>query len=143
MMIFTDGACGKDGTGGWAFVVEAKAGFHADWGKEPNTTNQQMELLAAVMGLKYSVQTSQRQVQIISDSAYLVNCFNDDWLKGWLRRGWKTSNGQPVKNRELWEALHRLAGLVNVTWTHVKGHNGHEMNELADRLAVEARTGVR
>jgi ribonuclease HI len=132
MRVFTDGACsGNPGPGGWAWVTDD--GRH-DSGGEPETTNQRMELTAvleAVKGLS-------GPLAIHSDSTYVVNCFNDRWYEGWRARGWKNAQRKPVANRDLWEPLIELylarAGEVTFTW--VKGHAGHELNELADQMAV-------
>ena len=131
--VFTDGACsGNPGPGGWAYAVPG-----GPWasGSEPRTTNQRMELravLEAVRGL-------QGELEVVTDSTYVANCFRDKWYLGWRKRGWKNSAGKPVANTDLWEPLIDAfeAGRFGVPrW--VKGHAGDEMNDLVDRLAVEA-----
>ncbi len=138
-VVYTDGACrGNPGPGGWGWVVPGGPwanGFDAD------TTNQRMELLAALDALR----TIEGPVEVVSDSTYVVNCFRDGWWKGWLKRGWKNSKKEPVANRDIWEPLIDLyrsrADELEFTW--VKGHAGDEYNDIADRLAVEAsHTGV-
>lgn len=133
-MIYTDGACrGNPGPGGWAWAVnEAESGS----GSDAATTNQRMELTAAFEAVKAH---PDENIEIRSDSTYVVNCFEKQWWKGWHARGWKNSQRQPVANRDLWEPFidHVLArGNVRFTW--VKGHSTDVMNQLVDRLAVEA-----
>ena len=132
-VVFTDGACsGNPGPGGWAYAVPG--GVWAS-GSEPRTTNQRMELqavLEAVRGL-------QGELEIVTDSTYVANCFRDKWYLGWRKRGWRNSAGKPVANTDLWEPLIAAfeAGRFGVPrW--VKGHAGDPMNDLVDRLAVEA-----
>ena len=131
--VYTDGACsGNPGPGGWAWAVPGGP-FAA--GPDPATTNQRMELTAALEAVK----ALPRPLVVVSDSTYVVNCFRDRWWEGWRRRGWTNSKKQPVANRDLWEPLIDLAvdgGGVTFRW--VKGHNGDPMNDLVDRLAVEA-----
>jgi len=131
--VYTDGACsGNPGPGGWAWVVPDgpfAAGF------EPDTTNQRMEVTAALKAL----QAFEGPVLIVSDSTYVVHCFRDHWGRYWIRRGWKNKNRQPIANRDLWEVLVDLyRGRDNVEFQWVKGHSGDRWNDEADRLAVEA-----
>ena len=132
--MYTDGACsGNPGPGGWAWAVE---GGPENSGGEPRTTNQRMELTAALE----AVRALPGPLLVMSDSTYVVNCFRDGWHVGWKRRGWKNSAGKPVANRDLWEPLIEevLArdGEVRLLW--VKGHSGDVMNDHVDRLAVAA-----
>jgi ribonuclease HI len=106
------------------------------WGAETSTTNQRMELTAALEGLR-SVD-GRRQVDLYSDSAYVVNCFRDKWYERWRRNGWKNAQKKPVENRDLWEALIAASERHAVTWHKVAGHAGDVMNERADRLARAA-----
>lgn len=131
--VFTDGACrGNPGPGGWAWAVEG--GAQAS-GHDPATTNQRMEIQAALE----AVRALQGPLVVVSDSTYVVNCFRDRWWAGWRRRGWTTSAKKPVANRDLWEPLVDLVEQRgDVTFRWVKGHSGHPMNDLVDRLAVEA-----
>jgi len=131
-IVYTDGAClGNPGKGGWAWLVPD--GPYAS-GAEQHTTNQRMELTAVLEALK----TVEGPVEVISDSAYVVNCFRDRWWEGWISRGWKTSGGKPVANRDLWEPLIAEVRSREVSFRWVKGHSGDRWNDLADRLAVQA-----
>jgi len=132
--VYTDGACkGNPGPGGWAWVTTdgrfGNGGAH-------HTTNQRMEVEAVLEALRALT----GHLHIHSDSTYVVNCFNDKWYEGWIRRGWKNSQKRPVANRDLWEPLVDLylerRSEIDFTW--VKGHAGDPMNEQADLLAVEA-----
>lgn len=132
-VVNTDGACiGNPGPGGWAWAASTEE-FAS--GAEPHTTNQRMELLAVIEALS----TFEGPVEIVSDSSYVVNCFEQRWWQGWRRRGWRNSKGEPVANRDLWEPLiaevidRREPGEVRFRW--VKGHNGDPMNEFVDSLA--------
>ncbi len=130
--IFTDGSCsGNPGPGGWAWIIpegEFAAGFSSD------TTNQRMELTAALE----AILVLEGPLEIISDSTYVVNCFRDNWWKGWLKRDWKNSQRKQVANRDLWEPLIAEYQNRDISFTWVKGHAGDQWNDYADRLAVEA-----
>ncbi len=130
---YTDGACsGNPGPGGWAWATSPK---HFASGPADHTTNQRMEIMAAYEAVK-SIEGS---VEIVSDSNYVVKCFNDKWWAGWLKRDWKNSQKKPVANRDLWEPFIQLVrdrGNIRFRW--VKGHSGHPMNDFVDELAVEA-----
>ncbi len=130
--VYTDGACsGNPGPGGWAWIVpDGRFGS----GPAPDTTNQRMELQAVLD----AVQTLDGPLEIVSDSTYVVKCFNDGWWKGWMKRGWTNSQKKPVANRDIWEPLIALYQARDLTFTWVKGHAGNEWNDYADRLAVEA-----
>jgi ribonuclease HI len=135
-LVYTDGSSlGNPGPGGWAWAVPG--GRYAS-GCEPASTNQRMEITAALRAL----QAIEGPVSVKSDSTYVVNCFRDRWYEGWRRRGWRNSAGKPVANRDLWEPLLKLAldpaRPVRFSW--VKGHSGDPMNDLVDMLAVEAAT---
>ena len=134
--IFTDGACqGNPGPGGWAAILEAGPQRREITGYEPATTNNRMELRAALEGLR---QLKQRcDVELYTDSQYVKNGM-EQWLAKWKRNGWRTAGKQPVKNADLWEALDDLAGRHQVSWHWVRGHNGHVENERCDFLANEA-----
>ena len=142
-MVYTDGACsGNPGPGGWAWAV-APTGDPQGSGGEPSTTNQRMELLAVLNALQV-LGTQAGAIEVVSDSQYVVKCFNEAWWEGWLRRGWKNSQRQPVANRDLWEPLIDLVRKRgDVTFRWVRGHNGDSMNELVDALAVSAIRHVR
>ncbi len=133
IIAYTDGACsGNPGPGGWG--VWLKAGHHEKelCGGEKNTTNQRMELQAAIEALKALKKPS--SITIVSDSKYVLNGITD-WIHGWKKKGWKNSKKEPVANRELWEALDALNQMHDVDWQWVKGHSGDEGNERADELA--------
>jgi ribonuclease HI len=132
--VYTDGAClGNPGPGGWAWAVPGGA-YRS--GPAARTTNQRMEIQAVLD----AVSRLDGPVHVISDSTYVVNCFRDRWWEGWLRRGWVNSQKKPVANRDLWEPLVEAyraePGRLRFDW--VKGHSGDPMNDLVDRLAVEA-----
>ena len=152
--MYTDGAClGNPGPGGWGIVVErGGARIHTAFGHEPETTNNRMELQAIIEAYHYAereMPESEATVTIHTDSQYAVNGIND-WMQGWIRQGWRKSNGKPVVNQDLWlelEGLRRARELIRVEW--VRGHAGNAGNELADQLAKQgaqdtsavARTG--
>lgn len=131
--VYTDGACsGNPGPGGWAWAIDRDR-FAS--GSERPSTNQRMEIRAALE----AVIALSGPLVVVSDSTYVVNCFRDQWWDGWLKRGWTTSAKKPVANRDLWEPLVMAVkerGDVAFQW--VKGHSGHEMNDLVDELAVAA-----
>ncbi len=137
VQIYTDGACkGNPGPGGWGTILLFKGKEKEISGGEKLTTNNRMELQAAIKGLealKYPC-----GVQLFSDSAYLVNAFQKGWLKKWQMNGWKTSKKEPVENQDLWQKLLELSGIHRIEWIKVKGHADNENNNRCDRLAVEA-----
>lgn len=130
---YTDGACsGNPGPGGWAWAVPGGA-FAS--GAEARTTNQRMEISAAFEAVK----ANPGRLEVVSDSTYVVNCFLQRWHEGWIKRGWLNSQRKPVANRDLWEPFVALVlSRRNVTFRWVKGHSSDVMNDLVDRLAVEA-----
>ena len=133
IIAYTDGACsGNPGPGGWG--VWLRAGNHEKelCGGEKHTTNQRMELQAAIEALKALKQPS--SITIVTDSKYVLNGITD-WIHGWKKKGWKNSKKEPVANRELWEALDALNQKHDVDWQWVKGHSGDEGNDKADELA--------
>lgn len=139
-MVYTDGACqGNPGPGGWAWA-EAPGGTIFGSGGENPSTNQRMELTAVLEAIRAHPDGA---LEIVSDSTYVVNCFKDSWWKGWLARGWKNSQKQPVANRDLWEPLIDLyrSRQTQPTFRWVKGHAGEPMNERVDQLAVAAARG--
>jgi ribonuclease HI len=131
--VFTDGGCSRNpGPGGWAWATDTSV--YAS-GYEPATTNQRMEVRAALE----AVRALDGPLLVVSDSTYVVNCFRDEWWRGWLQRGWTNSARQPVANRDLWEPLVELvAARGDIAFGWVKGHSGHPMNDFVDRLAVAA-----
>jgi len=137
VVVYTDGSClGNPGRGGWAWAVPD--GPYAS-GAEPRTTNQRMEITAALEALGA---LDGPEVEVVSDSSYVVNCFRQRWWEGWRRRGWKNSQGKAVANRDLWEPLFALALDPDrtVTFRWVKGHSGDPWNDRVDTLAVAAAT---
>ncbi|HEV8437411.1 MAG TPA: ribonuclease HI [Methylomirabilota bacterium] len=140
--MYTDGACsGNPGPGGWAAIVTDGAQEHELSGGESPTTNQRMELMGAIEGLRSL--DGRRRVAIYSDSAYLVNCFRDRWYERWRQNGWRNVQKKPVGNRDLWEALIALVERHDVSWHKVAGHSGDVLNDRADRLARSAIQRVR
>lgn len=143
--IYTDGAClGNPGPGGWAAILTYGDTQKEISGHEAQTTNQRMELKAAVEALAALKRPC--KVNIHSDSAYLVNAFRQGWLDRWRRNGWKTRAKTDVENRDLWERLLELTGVHDVDWVKVKGHADDALNnrcdELAKAAAQVARDGV-
>lgn len=137
VMIYTDGACsGNPGPGGWGAVLMIGDHKKEISGSELETTNNRMELLAAIKGL--GALKKKCDVMLYSDSAYLVRAFNEGWLAGWIKNDWRKSNKEPVENRDLWERLYNLVSAHNVTFVKVKGHADNEFNNRCDALAVAA-----
>ncbi len=131
--IYTDGACkGNPGPGGWGALLRVGAHEKELFGGEPDTTNNRMELAAVINALASLKRAS--VVEVYTDSQYVRNGITE-WLAQWRRRGWKTADGKPVKNIDLWKALEQEAGRHTVHWHWVKGHAGHDGNERADALA--------
>ena len=135
--IYTDGACsGNPGPGGWgAVILDQDEKQKNISGSEKNTTNNRMELLAAIMSLK-KIKTNS-EVVIFTDSTYVKNGITE-WMKNWKKNGWKNSSKKPVKNKDLWEKLDKLCEANSVSWKWVKGHSTNEFNNLADELATKA-----
>ncbi|MFT4658544.1 MAG: ribonuclease HI [Ilumatobacter sp.] len=135
--VFTDGACrGNPGPGGWGWAV-APGGSPTGSGGTADTTNQRMEVYAVLDAIR-TLGSDGTPLEIVSDSTYVVKCFNDKWWVKWEKNGWKNSKKQPVANVDLWKPLIEVVQAGDVTFRWVKGHSGHPMNELADRLAVAA-----
>ena len=131
--IHTDGAClGNPGPGGWAALLIHEGRERELAGGEALTTNNRMEMLAAIMALE--ALKAPCQVVLSTDSQYVQKGIGE-WLPNWIRRGWKTAGGEPVKNRDLWERLQLAAAPHKVQWKWVKGHAGHVENERVDKLA--------
>lgn len=139
VVVYTDGACsGNPGPGGWGWAV-APDGRPCGSGGDPATTNQRMELTAVLDALRsLGVGAEAGPVEVVSDSTYVVNCFRDGWWEKWQRNGWTNSKKQPVANADIWQPLVELVRSGEVTFRWVKGHSGDPMNDLVDRLAVEA-----
>jgi ribonuclease HI len=135
--LFTDGACrGNPGPGGWAAIIVDEGAERVVCGADPHTTNQRMELLAAIEGL--AAIPGRRRVELHTDSAYVMNCFRDRWWEKWEQNGWLGAGKKPVTNRDLWERLLRETRRHEVIWHKVKGHSGHVMNDRVDALARAA-----
>lgn len=134
--IYTDGACsGNPGKGGWGAVLLYREHKKEISGSAPDTTNNQMELKAVIEGLK----AIKKAVPIVihTDSKYVMDGITQ-WIEGWKKNGWKTSQKKPVKNIELWQELDELVAKHDIKWKWVRGHNGDKYNELADSLATGA-----
>lgn len=135
--IYTDGACsGNPGPGGWAAILICKGKEREISGFEPHTTNQRMELIAAIEGLKTLKFSC--IVTLYSDSAYLINAFRQNWIGNWLSNGWLNSQRKPVENRDLWEEILRLSEMHQVEWIKVPGHRDNQYNNRCDLLARTA-----
>lgn len=133
---YTDGGCkGNPGPGGWGVLLRYGSTEKELKGSEPDTTNNRMELMAAIMAFE----TLKRpcQVAITTDSQYVKNGVTQ-WLLGWKKKGWKTAANKPVKNQDLWQRLDKALSAHQVEWCWVKGHSGHAENERVDELANEA-----
>ena len=125
---------GNPGPGGWGSILMYKGNKKEISGGNANTTNNIMEITAVIEGLKLLKYPC--TVKVYSDSAYVVNCFNQGWIYNWLKKGWKTANNEPVKNKELWEELIALNNKHDITFNKVKGHSTDELNNRCDELAV-------
>ena len=135
--IYTDGACsGNPGPGGWAAILSYNGHERELSGGEPATTNNRMELIAAISALEALKEPC--EVELWTDSQYLDRAVNEGWLAGWKRRGWRRKEGE-LKNPELWQALDALLARHKVSFNWLKGHDGHEYNERCDALAVAQR----
>ncbi|HYD44287.1 MAG TPA: ribonuclease HI [Phenylobacterium sp.] len=133
VVIYTDGACsGNPGPGGWGAILISGQHERDLWGGEPATTNNRMELMAAIQALEALKRPC--RVELHTDSKYVQQGINE-WLPGWKARGWKTAAKAPVKNEDLWRRLDTARLRHDVTWKWVKGHSGHTLNDRADALA--------
>ena len=134
--MYTDGACeGNPGPGGYAAILDRNGKRTEVTGGERQTTNNRMELLAVIAGLRSLAEPS--LVSVVTDSQYVAKGMTT-WIHGWRRKGWKTASGSPVKNRDLWEELDALGRRHRLRFEWIRGHNGHPENERADMLAREA-----
>ena len=135
--IYTDGACsGNPGPGGWAAILQFGEHERVITGYEPKTTNNRMELLAVIEAL--TVMKEPVRAAVHTDSAYIANAFQENWIEGWIRRGWKTAGKKPVKNKDLWERLIELTKIHAVEFVKVRGHADDDLNNRVDGLAVMA-----
>lgn len=146
-IIFADGACsGNPGRGGWGAVIVTRDGIVRELGKDaPETTNNRMELIAAITALE-AITDHPDPVGVYTDSAYVIRGITQ-WIWGWKKRGWKTATGEDVANKDLWEwlanVISKRKGASAVTWHYVRGHNGTPGNERVDEIAVQCRDGKR
>ena len=139
VIIYTDGACsGNPGPGGWGSILMYKGNIKEISGGKKDTTNNVMELTAVIEALK--ALKFKCKVSLYSDSAYVVNAFNQKWIYGWMKNGWKNASKEPVKNKELWQELYELTKMHEVTFIKVKGHADNEYNNRCDEMAREAIT---
>ena len=137
VIIYTDGACsGNPGPGGWGSILMYKENIKEISGAKDDTTNNVMELTAVIEGLK--LLKFPCKVKLYSDSAYVVNAFNEKWIYGWIKNGWKNSGKEPVKNKELWDELYNLKKIHEVEFIKVKGHSDNQYNNRCDELARNA-----
>lgn len=138
IIIFCDGACSgnqyNNNIGGWGAILKYKDNVKHVYGGERNTSNQRMELTACIKAVE-SIKVSNINIDVYSDSAYLVNCMNEKWYEKWEKNNWRNSKKKPVENQDLWAKLLSLVRKYNVSFHKVNGHTGVELNELADRLA--------
>lgn len=133
VIIYTDGACrGNPGPGGWGVMLSYKGNTKELYGGEKDTTNNRMELMAAIQALE--TLTRPCAVQLNSDSSYVLKGITE-WMPNWKKRGWKTANNKPVKNEDLWRRLDAAIARHDIAWQWVKGHSGDVGNERADSLA--------
>ena len=131
--IFTDGACrGNPGKGGWGVMIRSNGLEESLYGGDISTTNNIMELTAAIKALEHLPENS--NVVLTTDSKYVMQGITE-WIKNWKLRDWKTASKKPVLNKELWKRLDSLTNLHSIEWKWVKGHSGHRENEIADQLA--------
>lgn len=140
--LYTDGACsGNPGPGGWAYILRhpASGKEREQAGAEIETTNNRMELIAVIRGLEALKEPA--EVDIFSDSQYVLNGLKE-WMESWKKRGWRTADKKPVKNRELWEELDTLKSKHLLRFHWIRGHNEHPENERCDKLAVAAREAI-
>ncbi|MCF6323430.1 MAG: ribonuclease HI [Gammaproteobacteria bacterium] len=134
--IFTDGACrGNPGPGGWGALMRSQGNEKSLYGAEPHTTNNRMELMAAIKSLQALKHPS--RVSLTTDSQYVRKGITE-WITNWKKRGWKTAAKKPVKNDDLWRELDAICAVHEVEWHWVRGHTGHRENEMADELANRA-----
>ena len=135
--IYTDGACsGNPGPGGWGAMLMYKGNKKEISGGKENTTNNVMELTAVIEGLK--LLKFPCKVKLYSDSAYVVNAFIQKWIYGWIKNGWKNSSKEPVKNKEIWEAIYKMTQTHKIKFIKVKGHSDNQFNNRCDELARNA-----
>lgn len=137
IVLYTDGACsGNPGPGGWGAVLLYENEKKEMSGSKKETTNNEMELTAVAEGLKAIKYPC--EIDVYSDSSYVVNGFENGWIYNWMKNNWKTSNKQPVKNKELWEEIYKYTKIHKIKFNKVKGHSDNEYNNRCDELATGA-----
>ena len=135
--LYTDGACsGNPGIGGWGAVLIYNGEEKRISSAEDNTTNNRMEVTAVIEGLKCLKEPC--EVDVYSDSAYTVNAFNNGWVYGWARLGWRKADNKPLLNEDLWQELYSLSKIHKLNFIKVKGHSDNEYNNICDKLATDA-----
>jgi ribonuclease HI len=136
VQLITDGAClGNPGPGGWACILRSNGRQKEMWGSDPHSTNNRMELTAAIEGLRAI--NEKCEVEVITDSEYVMKGITE-WIHGWKRKGWMTAAKKPVVNQDLWKALDEQVNRHKATWVWTKGHASHEDNNRCDELATRA-----
>jgi ribonuclease HI len=144
IILYTDGACsGNPGPGGWAYILRHPATEKVKKGSggDPHTTNNRMELTAAIRGLQALKPGQRWRVRLVSDSEYVIRGLTE-WIEKWIAKGWRRGK-KPVMNEDLWKELYELTRQFDMSYEHVRGHTGHPENEECDRLAVAAIESVR
>jgi ribonuclease HI len=137
VILYTDGACsGNPGPGGWGALLIWNGTEKELSGGEPDTTNNRMEMKAIIEGLRALKEKC--HVKIHSDSALIINAFNQNWIQNWQKRGWRKSNKKPVENQDLWKEMLKVMSPHKVDWIKVKGHSTNELNNRVDGIAVSA-----
>lgn len=138
IQIYCDGACSGNqfdkNSGGWGAILKYKNDVKKVYGVERNTSNQRMELTACIKALE-AIKENSINIEVYSDSAYLINCMNEKWYERWRENNWRNSKNKPVENQDLWARLITLIRKYNVSFHKVDGHKGVDLNELADKLA--------
>ena len=141
IIIYTDGACsGNPGPGGWGAILKYKENEKEISGGKKNTTNNVMEMTAVIEALK--LLKFPCSVKVYSDSAYVINAFNNGWIYNWKKNNWRTADKNPVKNKELWEELYTFTNIHKIEFIKVKGHSDNEFNNRCDELARSAITNL-
>lgn len=141
LRIYTDGACKNNpGAGGWGCVIAREEKLDIICGGKKHTTNNEMELEAVINAIRIALKAKESEIEIISDSAYVINGINNCWIAKWVLNGWKNSKGDPIKNKEKWKEILVIMAdkeykKKKVKFTKVKGHNGNPLNEMADGIA--------
>lgn len=136
--LYSDGACsGNPGPGGYGVILEYNGNEMELSGGERDTTNNRMELMGVIIGLEALKEPC--EVTVITDSKYITDAFNKNWIKSWQNKNWKKADGKQVMNKELWIRLLEAVSRHKVTFVHILGHNGHEYNERCDKIAVRER----